>query len=61
MMRPVTRVSQICGQGFKCVFTDANAFVTNAEGRTMCKFDRQSGLYVARLKLAQPELFWGQR
>ena len=55
MMRPLMSVSQICDQGFKCVFTDAHALVTNAEGWTMRKLSRLSGLYVARLKLTQPE------
>ena len=55
-MCPLMSVSQICDQGFKCVFTDARLPDTNAEGRIMCKFDRESGLHVARLKLTQPEL-----
>ena len=57
MMRPPMSVSQICDQGFKCVFTEARALVMNAEGKTMCEFDRQSGLYMANLRLEQPEHF----
>ena len=57
MIRPLMSVSQICDQGFKCVFTEAHALVMNAEGKTMCKFDRQSDLYVAKLRLRQPEPF----
>ena len=57
LMRPLMSVSQICDQGFKCVFTEAHALVMNVEGQTMCKLDRQSGLYVAKLRLGQPEPF----
>ena len=55
IMRPFMSVSQICNQGFKCVFTEAHALVMNAEGTTIGKLDRQSGLYVAKLGLRQPE------
>ena len=60
MMRPLMSVSQICDQGFKCVFTTTHALVMNSEGRTMCKFDRQSGLYVAKLRLRQSEFLAGR-
>ena len=51
MMRPLMSVSPIRDQGFKCVFTEAHALVMIAEGKTTCKFDRQSGLHVAKLRL----------
>ena len=57
MMRPLMSVLQIRDQGLKCVFTEAHALVMNAAGKTMCNFDRQSGLYVAKLRLRQPEPF----
>ena len=57
MMRPLMSVSQICDHGFKCVTTEAHALVMKVEGQTMCKFDRQSGLYVAMFRLRQPEPF----
>ena len=56
MKRPFLSVSQICDQGFHCVFTGAHAFVLNSKGRTLCKFWRQSGLCVAKLKFWQLEL-----
>ena len=60
MMRPPMSVLQICDQVFKCVITGTHALVMNSEGRTMCKLDRQSGLYVAKLRLRQPEPFGRQ-
>ena len=55
--RPLMSVSQICEQGFKCVFQESPALVVNPAGETVCKFERSGQLYTAKMKLKQPEPF----
>ena len=56
-MRPLMIGSQNCDQGFEWVLNDAHALAMNSECRTLCQFKRQSGLYVAKLKIRLPEFF----
>ena len=55
--RPLMSVGRVCDQGLKCEFNDKEALVVDKNGRTVCRFERRGGLYVAKLKLKSPELF----
>ena len=57
LTRPLMSVSQICEQGFQCVFESDGARVVNKEGLTVCKFDKRNQLYVAEMKLQAPDRF----
>ena len=60
LTRPLMSVSQICARGHKCVFEGEQAMVISQEGRTVCRFQRQGGLYVAQMKLKSPSPFTRQ-
>ena len=55
--RPFMSVGRICDQGLKCFFDNQNALVMDAEGNTVCSFERRGGLYVAEMNLKSPEHF----
>ncbi len=57
LTRPLMSVSQICEQGHKCVFEKDHALVISAEGATLVKFEKRSGLYVATMRLKAPTPF----
>ena len=54
--RPLMSVSRICDQGFVCVFDDVEAKAQTNDGKHVCSFAREGGLYVAKLKLKRPDL-----
>ena len=55
--RPLMSVGRVCDQGLRCQFDDKEALVLDKSGGVVCRFVRQGGLYVAKLKLKSPELF----
>ena len=55
--RPLMSVGRVCDQGLLCIFDSEKALVIGKEGEEVCCFERQGGLYVARLKLKSPEPF----
>ena len=57
LTRPLMSVSQICAQGHKCVFEGEQALVIAQDGETICRFRREGGLYVAKMKLKPPTPF----
>ena len=57
LTRPLMSVSQICEQGFQCVFETDGARVVSKEGVTVCKFEKRNQLYVAEMKLQAPDHF----
>ena len=57
---PLMSVGRVCDQGLTCTFDKEKAVVTDKAGEVICKFVRNGGLYVARLKLKSPELFGRQ-
>ena len=51
-------VSQVYGQGFDCIFKDTHAMVVDKGGATVCRFEREGQLCVARMKLKAPSPFF---
>ena len=43
-------VSRVCDQGMTCSFTDTHALVPDKAGKTVVKFERRGGLYIARMR-----------
>ena len=60
LTRPLMSVSQICEQGHKCVFEKDHALVITPEGELLARFERQHGLYVAKMRLKAPTPFGRQ-
>ena len=58
--RPLTSVSRVCDQGMTCTFSSSDAVVLDKTGKTVARFERIGGLYVARMRLKPPEGFVGQ-
>ena len=52
--RPLWSVGRICDEGFSINFTQVEAVVVDKSGKTVCKFHRKGGLYVADLHLKNP-------
>ena len=57
--RPLMSVSRICDLGMKVIFDSNEALVVNAESKTIAKFMRRGGLYIAQMRLKPPECFPG--
>ena len=56
--RPLMSVGRICDQGHSITFDAVMAIVKATDGSELCRFERQpGGLYVAKLKLRNPDLF----
>ncbi len=53
--RPLWSVSKVCDAGYDVKFTKAYATVTDENGQPVCMFQRQGGLYVARMRLRNPK------
>ena len=53
--RPLWSVSKICDAGYRALFTKKDAKVLGENGKTVCVFEREGGLYVARMKLRNPK------
>ncbi len=58
--RPLMSVSRVCDQGSACSFSDTHALVLDKAGKTVVKFERRGGLYIARMRLKLPKGFVGQ-
>jgi hypothetical protein len=58
--RPLMSVGRVCDQGMKCLFDDKSALVLAPDGTEVCRFERQGGLYVAKLMLKNPVDFHRQ-
>ena len=52
--RPLMSVSKICDAGMSMRFTAALAIVEDKNGKEVMRFRRQGGLYIARMKLRNP-------
>jgi hypothetical protein len=55
--RPLMSVSQICSNGYKCVFEKNHATVLTESGEPLCRFEEEGGLYVANMRLKAPTPF----
>ena len=58
--RPLMTVSRVCDQGMACTYSDSHALVLDKSGKTVVKFERRGGLYIARMRPKPPEGFVGQ-
>ena len=58
--RPLMSVSRLCEKGLICVFDEKGAKVQDQNGKVICTFVRQCGLYVAKLRLKRPDTFGRQ-
>ena len=52
--RPLWSVSKICDAGYTALFTKKYAKIMDENQNTVCLFERQGGLYVAKMKLRNP-------
>ena len=52
--RPLLSVSKICDSGMKVTFDDKLAIIYDQKGKEVCRFVRQKGLYIAKMKLRNP-------
>ena len=57
LTRPLMSVSQVCEQGFHCVFESTHALIVDPSGETVCRFDKEGQLFVAKMKLRAPDGF----
>jgi hypothetical protein len=55
--KPLMSVSKICSNGYRCNFTDQQAVIQDKQGRQVCTFQKNNGLYTSRLKLKAPSPF----
>ena len=52
--RPLMSVSKICDAGMSMRFTSTMAVIEDDKGKEVCRFLRKGGLYVASMKLKNP-------
>ena len=52
--RPLMSVSKICDAGMTMRFTSAMAVIEDDKGKEVCRFLRKGGLYIASMKLKNP-------
>ena len=53
-------VSRVRDKGMRCIFEVTHALIIDKKtGREVAKFERQGGLYIARMKLKPSEGFAG--
>ena len=52
--RPLMSVSKVCDAGMSMRFTAAMAIVEDPAGKEVMRFQRQGGLYVANMRLRNP-------
>ena len=60
LTRPLMSVSQVCDNGYTCVFKKDHALVLSPSGEVASRFERKSGLYVSTMKLKAPAPFGRQ-
>ena len=53
--RPLMSVSRICDQGLDCLFTHNGAKVLTPSGEVVATFERDGGLYTAKMRLRAPK------
>ena len=58
--RPLMSVSQICDNGFRCVFDKDKATVINDQDKPMFVCERRGGLYLSPMKLKAPSPPFGR-
>ncbi len=61
VIRPLMSVSKICDAGFAVKFTEDLALVVDAKDKEVCRFQRRAGLYVASMKMRNPNFKPEQR
>ena len=60
VFRTLMSVSRVCDKGMRCVFEDTHSLTIDEKtGREVAKFERQGGMYIARMKFKPPEGFAG--
>ena len=52
--RPLLSVSKICDAGMKVTFDQEKAVIIDQKGKEVCRFMRKKGLYVASMKIRNP-------
>ena len=57
LTKALMSVAKICSNGHKCQFDGDQALVKDNRGKTVCRFVREKGIYVARMKLRAPSPF----
>ena len=50
-------VSRLCEKGLICSFDQQKAEVKDKNGKVICVFQRQGGLYVTKMRLKKPDHF----
>ena len=55
--RPLMSVAKITDEDLTCTFDKKKAVVKDSNGKTICTFKREGGLYVCRMKLKAPSTF----
>ena len=58
--RPLMSVSQVCDNGYKCVFEKDQALLLSPAGEVAGRFTRRAGLYVTTMRLKAPAPFGRQ-
>ena len=53
--RPLWSVSKVCDAGYDVRFSKKQATILDEHGQPVCVFERQGGLYVARMRLRNPK------
>ena len=53
--RPLWSVSKVCDAGYDVKFSKKQATILDEHGQPVCVFERQGGLYVARMRLRNPK------
>ncbi len=53
--RPLWSVSKVCDAGYDVKFSKKRATIMDEHGQPVCVFERQGGLYVARMRLRNPK------
>ena len=59
--RPLMSVSQICDNGFKCIFERDKATVVDENMQPKFVFERRGGLYLSPMKLKAPSPPFGRQ
>ena len=55
--RPLMSVGRVCDQGLSCLFKKDSALIMDDDNKVICRFEREGGLYVAKLDLKRPGSF----
>ena len=53
-------VSQICDNGYECIFSKNHARVVTTDGEVVCQFNRERNMYVTKMRLRPPSPFGRQ-